>query len=318
MALKKFYPEIEPYSSGYLKVGDIHTLYWEQSGNPDGVPVVFLHGGPGGGTSPKHRRFFDPEHYRIILFDQRGCGKSEPLGCVEENTPALLVDDIEALRNHFRIEKWHVFGGSWGSTLALLYATEYPQRCLSLVLRGIFLMQQSEMDWLYNHGDTIFPEYHERFIGFLTKAEQKDIVGSYYKRLINPDPKVHLPAARVWSNYESACAHLIPEIQGGYDPKEDQHNFTIARIEAHYFMKHVISEKNSILHKIDRIRHIPGVIIQGRYDIVCPIQTAYKLHKVWPEADYIIVPDGGHSALDAPIRSRLIDATDNMRSIQKN
>ena len=215
MALKKYYPEIEPYSSGYLKVSELHTLYWEQSGNPDGLPIVFIHGGPGGGTSPKHRRFFDPEHYRIILFDQRGCGKSEPLGCVEENSPALLVEDLETLRQHLSINKWHVFGGSWGSTLALLYAIAHPDHCLSLILRGIFLMQQDDIKWLYNEAKGIFPEAYERFVNFLTKEEQKDIVGSYYKRLMNPDPHIHMPAARVWSTYEESCLHMFPESGGG-------------------------------------------------------------------------------------------------------
>ncbi|HCK33117.1 MAG TPA: prolyl aminopeptidase [Rhodospirillaceae bacterium] len=315
MALRKFYPEIEPYSSGHLKVDDIHTLYWEQSGNPDGVPIVFLHGGPGGGISPSHRRFFDPDHYRIVLFDQRGSGKSEPAGEIKNNTPDLLVEDIETLRHHLKIDKWHIFGGSWGSTLALLYAIKHADRCISMILRGIFLMEEKELDWFAHGIKTIFPEEWERFAGFLNPNERKDIVSSYYKRLIDEDPHVHMPAARVWSQYESACAMMFPEAIKPYDPAKDLHHLCISRIEAHYFLHHKIAPEDSLLNHIDKIKHIPATIIQGRYDMICPIETAHRLHKAWPEADYIIVPDGGHSAADPSIRDRLLAATDNHRSI---
>lgn len=315
MALRKLYPEIEPYSSGYLQVSPIHTLYWEQSGNPDGVPVIFLHGGPGSGAAPRHRRYFDPEYYRIIIFDQRGCGRSEPLGELNENTPELLVQDIETLRNHLKIQKWHIFGGSWGSTLSLLYAIAHPDHCISLILRGIFLLEQDELDWFAGGIRTIFPESWERFIGFLPDAEQSDPIVSYYKKLTDPDPNVHMPAARIWSRYEEDCAMMFPDPVHPYDPASDKNNLCMAKMEAHFFLNYKFDKTNSILNHIDKIRHIPATIVQGRYDMLCPIKTAHKLHKAWPEADYIIVADGGHSGSDPSIRSRLLEATDNARSI---
>ncbi len=315
MALRKLYPPIDPFASGYLQVDNGHTLYWEQCGNPDGVPIVFLHGGPGGRSTPSHRRFFDPDFYRIILLDQRGCGKSEPFASIKGNTPDALVSDLEALRNHLKIDKWHVFGGSWGSTLALLYAVTHPERCISMIIRGVFLMEQKEIDWFIHGIKTVFPEAHGRFQGFLPDDEQDDILNAYYQRLTHPDPNIHMPAARIWSHYEESCAMMFPEGQHGYDPALDAHNLCIARLEAHYFRHHVISEDNSILKKIDRIRHIPAVIVQGRYDMITPVVTAHCLHKHWPEADLVVVPDGGHAAGDPPIRARLLDATDNARSI---
>lgn len=315
MALRKLYPEIDPYSSGYLKVSELHTLYWEQCGNPDGVPILFLHGGPGAGSSVRSRRYFDPDFYRIIIFDQRGCGRSEPVGELKENSPEALVEDIEKLRKHFKLEKWHIFGGSWGSTLALLYATEYPDHCISLILRGIALLQQEEIDWFANGIQTIFPEAWEKFIGFLPSEERDNPIQAYYTRLTDEDPHIHMPAARVWSRYEEDCAMMFPESVGSYDPERDKINLNIARIEAHYFLHHQISEENCLLKRVERINHIPATIIQGRYDIICPIKTAHKLHKAWPEADFVIVPDGAHSSADPSVRSRLLEATDNARSI---
>ena len=307
--LLDLFPEIDPYSSGHLPVDDTHQLYWEQCGNPDGVPVVYLHGGPGGGISPTSRRFFDPDHYRIILFDQRGAGKSMPQRCLEDNTAAHLISDIEKLRTHFEIEKWHVFGGSWGSTLALSYAAEHSDRCISMMLRGIFLLRQKELDWFLHGIQTIFPEAWEQFIAILTPEEQKDILASYYKRLTSDDEAIATEASIDWATYESACAELIPNYTIMTTEEQKQSARNIATIEAHYFKHEDFEGENALLNKIDTFRHIPTTIVQGRYDIICPIQSAYELHQAWPEAEYTVVPDGGHSAMDPPVRSKLIEIT---------
>lgn len=314
--LLDLFPSLTPYSSGFLAVDDIHNIYWEQSGNPDGVPVILLHGGPGAGATPTHRRFFDPDHYRIIIFDQRGCGRSHPLGSLEKNTTKFLLDDIETLRKHLHVERWHIFGGSWGSTLAMLYANLHAQRCMSLTLRGIFLMEQQEMDWFLYGMKTIFPEAWEQFSNFLPEHEQKNLLEAYYKRLTGPDPKEQLQAAIRWSLYEGACSSLFPNYETITTEEQKQHALALARIEAHYFRNEVIKPENSLLKTIDKIRAIPSIIVQGRYDIICPIEVAYKLHHAWPEADYIVVPDAGHSALDPPLRSRLIEATENFKTIR--
>jgi len=310
------FPEIEPYSSGYLPVDDPHEIYWEQCGNPDGVPVVFLHGGPGGKCSPKMRRFFDPDHYRIILFDQRGTGRSNPHVCLDKNSPEYLVNDIEALRTHLKIDAWHVFGGSWGSTLSLLYACEHPEKVKSLVLRGIFLMEAEEIQWIYTDNKNIFPEAWEEFAHHIPEDERDDLLSAYYKRLTGEDKKEKYDAAMIWSLYESACASLIPNYEIITTPEQLTDALSISVIEAHYFKNHMIEAKDSILKKVDRFRHIPGVIVQGRYDMICPIITAHRLHEKWPEADYIIVPDAGHSAFEPGILSRLVEATENMKSIK--
>ena len=308
------FPSITPYSSGFLAVDNGHNLYWEQSGNPEGVPIVLLHGGPGAGATPTHRRFFDPDYYRIIIFDQRGCGRSYPLGSLEHNTTKNLISDIEVLRKHLSIENWHIFGGSWGSTLALHYSTLYPQRCKSLILRGIFLCEQPEMDWFLYGMKTVFPEAWEQFANFIPQDEQKDLLNAYYKRLTSPDLKVQLEAAIRWSLYEGACSSLLPNYETITTDEQKQHALALARIEAHYFKHEVIAEKDSLLHKIDVIRKIPTIIVQGRYDIICPMEVAYKLHQTWPEADYWVVPDAGHSALDPAIRSKLIEATETFKT----
>lgn len=313
MALTKLYPPIEPYSTGHLDVDDTHTLYWEQAGNPDGVPVIYLHGGPGAGISPTNRRFFDPNIFRIILFDQRGSGKSEPSAELKDNTPQNLVEDIEKLRLRLNVESWHVFGGSWGSTLALLYALHAPNRVLSLIIRGVFLMESEEIDWFIYGINHIFPEAWERFVGFLPKTERNNIIDSYYKRLIDPDPDIHRPAAINWSQYENSCAMLYPEYRSPTTPEEERSALAVSRIEAHYMKHHLIPSEASILSQIDKIRHIPATIIQGRYDIITPIRTAHKLHRAWPEADYVIVPDAGHASLDPAMRSALVDAMDTLK-----
>ncbi|HET8728600.1 MAG TPA: prolyl aminopeptidase [Alphaproteobacteria bacterium] len=309
------YPPLDPYQTGTLQVDPIHRIYWEQCGNPHGVPVVFLHGGPGAGASPMHRRFFDPGHYRIVILDQRGAGRSRPLGEVRNNTTAHLIADIEALRGRLGIDRWHVFGGSWGSTLALAYAQEHPERCLSLVLRGIFLMRRSEIDWFLYGMRMIFPDAWAQFSGFLPAAERDDLLESYHRRLINPDPDIHLPAARAWSIYEGACSTLLPNPDTVAAAGEDTHALGLARIEAHYFRNNLFDPETLLLDRMSRVRHIPGAIVQGRYDVVCPIVTADELRQAWPEARYVVVPDAGHSAMESGIRAALIDATQRFRSI---
>ncbi len=314
--LMDLFPALAPYSSGFLTVDDIHNIYWEQSGNPDGIPIVLLHGGPGAGATPTHRRFFDPDHYRIIIFDQRGCGRSHPLGSLEKNTTRHLLGDIESLRIHLGLERWHLFGGSWGSTLALLYANIYPERCISLILRGIFLFEQSEVDWFLYGIRTVFPEAWEQFSNFLPESQQGNLLEGYYRRLTGDDPDQKLQAAIRWSLYEGACSSLLPNYETITTEEQKQNALALARIEAHYFRNEVIRPDRSLLKTIDKIRSIPSIIVQGRYDIICPIATAYKLHHAWPEADYVVVPDAGHSALDPPIRSRLVEATENFKTIR--
>ena len=307
---------LSPYSSGFLDVDDTHQLYWEQSGNPDGVPIVHLHGGPGAGATAKHRRYFDPNHYRIIIFDQRGAGRSVPLGSLKNNTRAHLLDDMEKLRVHLRVERWHLFGGSWGSTLALSYAQTHPQRCISMILRGISLLEQEEIDWFIYGMRKIFPEAWEQFASLAPAHEQKNLLDFYYKILSSDDRKAASEAAINWSLYEGACLSLIPNYQTITSDEQKDTAWSIARIESHYYKNHAISSADSLLNNIDRIRGIPATIIQGRYDMVSPIITAHKLHQAWPEADYIIVPDGGHASSDPPIRSRLIEATENAKTIR--
>jgi proline iminopeptidase len=304
-----FYPAIEPYRSGRLKVDANHELYWEECGNPQGLPVVFLHGGPGAGASPAHRRFFDPRRYRIVIFDQRGAGRSTPLGETLNNDTPHLVADIEKLRMHLAIERWFVFGGSWGSTLALSYAQAHPQRTRGLFLRGIFLMQPVEIDWFLYGMKTVFPEAWERFAGFLPEAERGDLLTAYSRRLNDPDPAVRVPAARSWSVYEGSCSTLLPNPEVLSTSGEERHAVGLARIEAHFFASNLFEPHDKLLLNIEKIRGIPAVIVQGRYDMVCPIATANALHKAWPEADYVVVPDAGHSALEPGIRSALIEAT---------
>ena len=312
------YPPIDPYDTGMMRVSDIHTIYYEQSGNPQGVPVVFLHGGPGSGSNPKQRQFFDPQHYRIILFDQRGSGKSTPLGELRENTPPHLVADIEQLRNHFKISRWHVFGGSWGSTLALAYATQHPHRILSLTLRGIFLMRQSELHWFMYGMKAIFPEAWKDFAEAVPAGDRgSNLLSAYHKLLTHPDKSIHLPAAKKWSAYETACVRLLP-VKNEIEEEDDQdnHAYAIARIECHYFVHNKFVPDNYLLTQIHKIRHIPATIVQGRYDIVCPPETAYELHMNWPEAQFIIVPNAGHSSSEPGITSELIRAKYSFRTIK--
>lgn len=304
-----FFPSIEPYRSGRLKVDSLHDLYWEECGAPDGLPVVFLHGGPGAGASPAHRRFFDPRRYRIVIFDQRGAGRSTPLGETTDNDTPHLVSDIEKLRQHLAIDRWFVFGGSWGSTLALSYAKAHPDRVRGLFLRGIFLMQPSEIEWFLYGMRTVFPEAWDRFVKFLPEDERGDLLAAYSRRLNHPDPAVRVPAARSWSVYEGSCSTLMPNPEVLSTSGEERHAVGLARIEAHFFANNIFEPADALLRDLEQVRKIPAVIVQGRYDMVCPIVTAETLHQAWPEADYIVVPDAGHSALEPGIRSALIDAT---------
>ena len=306
------YPPIEPFRTGRLPVSDIHELYFEESGNPEGKPTVFLHGGPGGGSEPKQRRFFHPDRYRIVNFDQRGCGQSTPYASLEDNTTWALVSDIEKLRQHLGIEKWQVFGGSWGSTLALAYAETHSDRVTELVLRGIFLLRRCEIDWFYQHGASIlYPDAWEPYYAHIPEGERGDMLQAYYCRLTSEDSAVRLTAAKIWSGWEGATSKLLPdaEFMGHYE--EDEFALAFARIEAHYFVNRGFLESDDqLLRNVHKIRHIPGVIVQGRYDVVCPIHSAWALHRAWPEADFIITPDSGHSAFEAPNSRALVAATD--------
>jgi len=315
MSRRDLFPPIEPYATGKLAVDARHTLYWEQSGNPQGLPVVFLHGGPGAGATPTHRRFFDPASYRIIIFDQRGAGRSTPLGELIDNTTAHLVRDIEALRSYFAIDRWIVFGGSWGSTLALNYAVTYPARCRALILRGIFLCRQSEIDWFLYGIRQVFPEAWRSFAAPIPADERGDLLTAYYRRLTEPDPAVHLPAARCGSTYEGACSTLLPSADSATAFGEDRMALGLARIEAHYFRHEIVKPDNDLVNAIGRIRAIPATIVQGRYDMVCPIVTADELARAWPEAEYAVVPDAGHSAMEPGIRAQLVAATERMKRL---
>jgi proline iminopeptidase len=312
---RDLFPPIEPYQTGALRLDARHTMYWEQSGNPRGMPVVFLHGGPGAGATASHRRFFDPSFWRIVIFDQRGAGRSTPLGEIRDNSPAHLVADIERLRILLGIERWLVFGGSWGSTLALDYAATHPVRCAGLVLRGVFLCREDEVEWfLYGIG-RVFPEAWRAFSGFLPEAERGDILAAYYSRLLDPDPRVHMLAARAWSTYEGACSTLLPNPDTVAAFGEDRLALGLARIEAHFFSRHLFTGGRDLIPRARHIRHLPAIIVQGRYDMVCPIRGADELARAWPEAEYVIVPDAGHSAMEPGIRDQLVLATERMKRI---
>jgi proline iminopeptidase len=307
------FPAIDPFDAGMLDLEPPHRMYYEQSGNPRGMPVVFLHGGPGAGASPVHRQFFDPAFYRIVILDQRGAGRSTPLGCLEGNTTPKLIEDLERLRRHLRIDRWMVFGGSWGSTLALAYGEHHPERCAGLVLRGIFLCRPSEIEWFLYGLRAIFPEAWRTFAGYIPEAERGDLLEAYHRRLVDPDPTVHMPAARSWSVYEGSCSTLLPNPSLVADFATDRVALGLARIEAHYFRNAIFLPPDFLLREAHRLARVPGVIVQGRYDIVCPPVSADDLHRAWPEAEYTVVPDAGHSAFEPGIRSRLVAATEALK-----
>ena len=293
-----------------LTTGGIHRIYWEASGNPDGIPVLFVHGGPGSGTSPKQRQFFDPARYRIILFDQRGCGRSTPHGELTDNTTPHLIADMEALRLELGVDSWLVFGGSWGSTLALAYAEAHPERCRGLVLRGIFLCRKSEIDWFLTGIRALFPEAQRQLAEFIPENERGDLLVAYHQRLIDPDPAVHQPAAYQWATFEASCSTLLPNPELIAAFGSDQTALSLSRIEAHYFVHNIFLPDNSLLANVHRLRNIPAVIVQGRYDAVCPIVSADELARAWPEARYVIVADAGHSAFEQGIARELVAACD--------
>ena len=308
------FPLPEASAFGRLPVDSRHGLYWEECGVPDGPPIVFVHGGPGGGCLPHHRRFFDPGHWRIILYDQRGAGRSTPSADVTDNTTWTLVSDLEKLRAHLRIERWVLFGGSWGSTLALAYAQTYPQRCAGLVLRGIFLATAREFDWFMHGMGRIFPEAWQAFWSFLPEGERDDVLFNYHRRLVDPDPAVHLPAAYAWDRYETACSTLLPRADPPPQFADSAAALAIARIEAHYFVNHAFLDEGQLLVNLGRIRHLPCSIVHGRYDIVCPMETAYELASAWPEAELVVVPDAGHSVREPGIARELVAAVERMKS----
>jgi proline iminopeptidase len=309
--LRDLYPAIEPYASGRLGVDDIHSLYWEECGNPKGIPVVFLHGGPGGGCSATSRRYFDPARYRVILFDQRGAGRSTPNGELRNNTTAHLIADLEALRRLRAIDAWHVFGGSWGSTLALAYAQEFPAACLSLTLRGIFLMREWEIRWLFEAGRLFRPEAWEALLGALPpELREGDPLEGYATLLEHPDHAVRLSAARRWSVFEATLANLIPDAARIAGASGEQVAYAMARIEVHYFRNNRYQPEDQLLRRVDRIRHLPATIVQGRYDLLCPPITATQLHRAWPGSRLFIIDDAGHSATEPAIRSALVTIMD--------
>jgi proline iminopeptidase len=307
------YPTIEPHDSGMLALDAVHTMYWESVGRPDGVPVLFLHGGPGGGCSPEHRRFFDPEFFRVVLFDQRGAGASTPLGEVEDNSTQRLIADIELLRDYLGIARWLVFGGSWGSTLGLAYGQAHPQRCTGFLLRGIFLGRRSEIEWFLTGLRQVFPEPWQKFAGMLPEAERSDLLRGYLKRLFDPDPRVHVPFARAWSEYEGACSTLLP------NPELVQHFASealgLARLEAHYFAHDCFLAPDQLLKNMDRLQRHPASIVHSRYDMVCPIVSADELARAWPGARYTVVPDAGHSVWEPSVRATVVAELERFKAL---
>lgn len=305
------YPPIEPIRTGFLPVSSKHTLYWEECGNPKGLPVVFLHGGPGSGTEAGHRSYFDPSLYRIILFDQRGCGKSVPHSELEDNTTWDLVADLEKLRVFLKVEQWVVFGGSWGSTLALAYAETHPKHVIGLILRGIFLGRKKEIHWFYQFGaHHLFPDAFEKYLEPIPAAERNNLLQAYYKRLCSPDALVRKTAAIAWATWEGALLRLVPDplILAAFI--EDVHADAVARVECHYFVNNCFfNTDNYLLEHVHKVRGIPAVIIHGRYDVVCPLENAWELHKAWPEAELEIISAAGHSASEPGITDALIRAT---------
>ena len=309
--MKAFYPKIEPHTRFHLSVDDVHSIYVEECGNPSSIPAVFLHGGPGSGCEPWHRRFFDPAAYRVVLLDQRGCGRSTPHAELKDNTTGHLIADIEAVRRHCSIERWLVFGGSWGSTLALAYAETHPERCLALVLRGIFLCRDQDVHWFYQEGaNALFPDLWHDFERVIPPEERDDMVSAYYRRLTSDDAETRLEAARAWSTWEGRLLTLLPD-EDTVSHFSDVHTaLSLARLECHYFMNNVFLRDNQLLDEAHRLHKIPGVIVHGRYDVVCPVEQAFALHERWPQARLHVVPDAGHAASEPGIVHQLVSATD--------
>ena len=315
--MRELYPAIEPYDAGILQVSGLHSLYFEQVGNPAGKPVVFLHGGPGGGIDPIYRRYFNPQEWRVVLFDQRGCGRSSPHAELQDNTTWDLVNDIEQLRTHLGIDRWVVFGGSWGSTLALAYSQTYSNACKGLILRGIFMLRDKELQWFYQEGASyIFPDAWEAYLKPIPVAERHDLIAAYYQRLTSNDPTIRAQAARAWSVWEASTSKLLPDSSLQQRFGESQFANAFARIECHYFVnKGFFETEDQLLQNCDRICDIPTVIVQGRYDVVCPMISAWELHYKLPEAKLVIVPDAGHSMTEPGIRDALIEASDQFAAL---
>lgn len=311
--MSQLYPEIDPYNHFILEVSPLHQIYVEECGNPQGIPVVFLHGGPGGGCQPEHRRYFNPEKYRIVLFDQRGCGRSLPFSELTENTTWTLVEDIESIRKHLGIDRWAVFGGSWGSTLALAYAQTHPEACLKLFLRGIFMLRKKELTWFYQEGASkLFPDVFAPYRDFIPENERHDLIQAYYRRLTSPDAALRSEAAKRWSVWEGSTSRLKPDLAAAQEKfGEDRFADAFARIECHYFVNGgFFEQEDQLLKHIDRIRHIPCLIVHGRYDVVCPVENAWELHQAWPESELVIIDDAGHTLAEPGITKTLIEATD--------
>jgi proline iminopeptidase len=306
------YPEIEPYQSGWFDTEKIHHIYYEQCGNPAGQAVIFLHGGPGSGSNPNQRRFFDPSHYRIILLDQRGCGRSRPLGSTDDNTTDYLVADMEGLRRHLDIDQWLVFGGSWGSTLGLAYALSHPDRVTGLILRGIFLSRPEELNWFLNDARFFYPESWEALIAFLDPAERENVLNAYAQLIFSNNPAINLPAAINWNAYESSIMSLRPSTGGG-SPVTVDVQLARARVQLHYILHECFVGQRDLLQAVSTLAHIPTAIIQGRYDMVCPPLTAWQLSRAMPHAELHIIPDAGHSAMEAGTTSALIAATERFK-----
>ncbi|MFM7599725.1 MAG: prolyl aminopeptidase [Pseudanabaena sp.] len=312
--MRELYPAIEPYRQGMLKVSNLHTIYFEESGNPQGKPVVILHGGPGGGSQPLYRQYFHPNLWRIVQFDQRGCGKSTPHAELTENNTWHLVEDIETLRKYLNIDCWVVSGGSWGSTLALAYSETHPEYCQALILRGIFMLRRKELEWFYQEGaGYFFPEAWEQYVELIPIDERHDMIAAYYRRLTSDDHHMRSQAARAWSVWEASTSKLIPDLELIARFGTEDFADAFARLECHYFMNRgFFASEMQLLENIDRIRHIPTTIVQGRYDVVCPMFTAWELHQAFSEAEFIVVPDAGHSMTEVGIRSALIEAGDRL------
>jgi proline iminopeptidase len=315
--MRDLYPSLQPHRIGTLQVSELHTICFEEVGNPSGRAAIFLHGGPGGGCVPLYRQYFDPDRWRLVLFDQRGCGRSTPHAELRENTTWDLVADIEKLRQHLEIDQWVVFGGSWGSTLALAYAQTHPERCRGLILRGIFMLRSQELHWFYQSGASyMFPDAWEAYLQPIPVAEQANLISAYYQRLTSSDPQIRQQAAKAWSVWEASTSKLLPDPAIVAEFGQDQFAEAFARIECHYFInKGFFASDAQLLENVDKIRQIPAVIVQGRYDVVCPIVSAWDLHRAWPEAEFIVIADAGHSMTEPGIRSALIDATDQFAAL---
>lgn len=317
MVNKYFFPPVEPFATGFLQVSDLHEIYWEQCGIANGEPILFVHGGPGAGCFPSDRRFFAADHFRIVLFDQRGCGRSSPSGEIRENDIDLLVGDIEKLRKELDIDQWHVFGGSWGSTLSLYYAQQNPQSCKSIILRGIWMLRSEEIDWWFNKIRFFQPEIWEEFAHFLPEEQRGDLLENYWNLLTGEDQEVALEAAKRWSIYEGSCCTLLPNTEFSSEFSKPEMAWCLARLEAHYFRNVHFSSDAHLLENVSRVRQIPSFIVHGRYDLVCPVKNAYDLHQAWPEASCVIVPDAGHSSYEPGITKELVAATERIRQTGK-